>query len=60
MPVGYQNSVRDERNRGFTGGTQVSAPRTGSRVQVVGTVNLWVFRRHPSGASALGFACKAG
>jgi hypothetical protein len=41
--VGCQNSVRDERNRGFTGGRQVSAPRTGSRAQVVGTVNLSVF-----------------
>lgn len=37
---GSQNSVRHERNRGFTGGAQVSAPRTGSRVQVVRTVNL--------------------
>jgi hypothetical protein len=37
---GSQNSVRHERNRGFTGGAQVSAPRTGSRVQVARTVNL--------------------
>ncbi len=31
-----------------------------ARFQLVGTPNLSVFRRHPCGASALGFACKSG
>jgi hypothetical protein len=37
-----------QRNRGFTGGTRVSAPRTGPRVQVVRTINLSVFWCDPS------------